>query len=163
MLRDIPRVYLSVAGFAMLLSMLVSWNLMTFQRDSDMLTLNTATEVAVVDSLDLASRAYPGAFLLGADFEVNAWTTLASSYPVGSDVQFEYRFDNTDSRFGTDVPPSETSPLYTVGAREPVEGDAVFTNRSVSTVRVFVRVPGETLTDWTYRSTVHIDGVGERL
>lgn len=161
MLRDIPRIYMSVFGLLVVLAGLLVWNLGAFSRDSDILALNTMTESTVAESLDLSARAAPGAFLLTPDFEVSMWEQLTTVYPDGAFIQFDYAFDATDTRFDMSTTKA-SSPLYVIGTDTPDASSAVFSNRSVTEVRVFVRLPGDEVTPWTYRSTVTIDGVGAR-
>lgn len=162
MLRDIPRVYLSVFLFAGLIAYLVAASAGAFERDTDMLTLNEGVLSAAVVYTDPTSRLYPGALLLSDGFETGMWHALEEAYPAGTEVMFSYGFDATDTRFAGIELGGADSPVYVLGdtVKKPSRaGAAYMTGRPVLTVAVKLRLPDDTVTDWTYVSTVAVDAV----
>lgn len=156
MMRDIPRVYTMIALFVGLMAFLVTSYVMAFQRDTDTLTLNEAVMSSAVAEVDQSSRLYEGALLLSRTFEADVLKRLATDYPADAEVQLDYRFDETDSRFTT--PPSSSSPVYTLGGAAPTSATH-YVDRPVKAVRVKLRMPDDTVTDWTYVSTVTVDAL----
>lgn len=162
MLRDIPRVYLSIFLFAGLMAYLVAASAGAFERDTDMLTLNEGVLSAAVVHTDPVSRLYPGALLLDDSFETGLWHTLGDAYPEGTEVMFSYGFDGTDDRFDGVELAGTDSPIYVLGdaSKKPDAANAGYmTGRPVTTVAVKLRLPDDEVTDWTYVSTVAVDAV----
>lgn len=157
MMRDIPRVYTMIALFVGLMAFLFTTYVMAFQRDTDMLTLNEAVMSAAVAEVDQSSRLYEGVLLLSRGFEADVLKRLAADYPADAEVQLDYRFDETDGRF-TGVPASSSSGVYTLGGAAS-SNTTHYVDRPVKAVRVKLRMPDDTVTDWTYVSTVTVDAL----
>lgn len=166
MLRDIPRIYmmlfLSVIGFVALFV----WYMNTFDRDTDTLQLNDVILATTVSEIDQTSRIYEGALLLAPTFEPVTWKRLEEQYPKGSKVQFDYLFDETDTRF-TNVEKDTSSPTYTLGGTGTqvpgVNRVDYMTGRPVKAVRVKIQKAGDNVTDWTYVATVEVDAVSKQV
>lgn len=183
MLRDIPRVYMMVFGSMVGFMMLFTWYMNTFDRDTDTLQLNDVVLATAVSEIDQTSRVYEGALLLAPTFESATWKRLEEQYPKGSDVQFDYLFDDKDTRF-TNVEPKTSSPTYAIGGKRNDNGSwfsvpgpdpkrsSYMTGRPVKAVRVKVRTPRDELfftkkfedrSKWTYVGTVEIDAVSKQI
>lgn len=157
MLRDIPRVYGLLLFFIILLVGLTTWYTTTFNRDTVMLGLNELVLTTAVNEVDQSSRLYEGALLLADTFEDATMTKLEERYADGTEIQFDYRFDQTDARF-PDVEAESTSPLYVVGTTAPNMASH-YINRPIEAVRVKVKEPSDEVTDWTNVSTVTVDAL----
>lgn len=157
MLRDIPRVYGMLLLFIGLLVGLVTWYTSSFDRDTTMLGLNEVILSSAVNQVDQSSRLHEGALLLAPDFEKDAWKRLSSMYKDGTVVQFDYKFDQTDTRF-SGTPASSESPTYTVGGTAPTAATH-YANHPIEAVRVKVKQEDDNVTDWTFVSTVTVDAL----
>lgn len=161
MLRDIPRIYMMLFTFVVIIVLIMFWYASMFHRGGDTTTLNESILSGAVSEVDQASRIYEGALLLTNTFEPTVWADIEANYPEGSIVMFDYLFDATDTRFGA-IQPKESSGVYIVGSVEPSEvpqaGDmGHMLGRPIQHVRVKIREAGETSGEWTYVSTVTLD------
>lgn len=154
MLRDIPRVYLLVIFLAVGLVLLLQSSLGAYSRDQSMLVLNEVVGTHVIAHADRSARVYEGAYLLDGAFEAAVVDELLQALPAGSHVRFDYRFDAAHPDF-SGVPSYDSSPVYAVVGE--VVGSAHYADRPVTAVRVFARLPGESLAEWTYRTTYVLD------
>lgn len=157
MLRDIPRVYGLLLFFIILLVGLTTWYTTTFNRDTVMLGLNEVVLTTAVNEVDQSSRVYEGVLFLADTFEMATMTKLEERYADGTEIQFDYRFDQTDTRF-PGVEAESTSPLYVVGTTAPGTASH-YTNRPIEAVRVKVKEPSDDVTDWTNVSTITVDAL----
>lgn len=165
MLRDIPRIYLMMFGFVMVLAGLIVWYTNFFQRDSDVLQLNETVLTAALSEVDQTSRLYEGALLLADTFETTAWERLEEVYPEGSAVQFDYMFDIEDTRFDNIESTSVSSPTYYIGGESvdvphPDTADYM-TGRPIEHLRIKIREQGDKAGTWTYVSTVTVDAASK--
>lgn len=168
MLRDIPRIYLLIFGFAVVIFLMTMWYKENFERDSDVLQLNEIILTNAVTEVDQASRMYNykqgSVFLLDYSFESAVWERLEKVYPEGSDVVFTYTFDTDDVRFDN-VEAHTESDLYTIGGEnKPIANkDAMYymMGRPILEIEVKIREKGEKVSDWTYVSSVTVDRLTE--
>lgn len=166
MLRDIPRIYglmfVSLLGFVALFV----WYMNTFDRDTDTLQLNDVILASTVSEIDQTSRIYEGALLLAPTFEAVTWKRLEEQYEKGSRVQFDYLFDNTDTRF-SGVEKNTSSPTYILGGTGTEVPDAkradYMTGRPVKAVRVKIQKASDKVTEWTYVATVEVDAASRQV
>lgn len=165
MLRDIPKVYLLMFLFIMVLSLLTVWYTNAFQRDNETLQLNDAILASAVSEVDQTSRLYPGALLLADTFETSVWNRIKHVYEDGDTVQFDYMFDTTDTRFDNIEEHTVSSPTYIIGgsgAEIPRESHAAYmTGRPIEAVRVKVHEKGDDVGEWTYTATVTVDAASD--
>lgn len=155
-------VFFSMVGFLLLFT----WYMNAFDRDTDTLQLNDVILTTAVSEIDQASRVYEGALLLGPTFEPVTWKRLSEQYPKESRVQFDYLFDDKDTRF-TNVEPKTSSPTYIIGGAgadvPSAKRVSYMTGRPVKAVRVKIRKAGDNVTEWTYVGTVEIDAVSRQI
>ena len=165
MLRDIPKVYAMLLFFGLAISLLVMWYVLHYKTDSDTLQLNDIILTSALSEVDHVSRVHMGAFLLADTFEVDAWERIDGAYNNGDRVQFDYLFDQSDSRFGTVAHSTHSSPTYIVGGQDaeiPVPSNMDYvTMRPLKEIRVKVQKKGDKIGDWTYIATVTVDAVSK--
>lgn len=165
-LRDIPRIYVLMFGFVLIVVLIMFWYSSMFHRGGDTTGLNEAILSGAVSEVDQASRIYEGALLLANTFEPTVWTDIEAQYPEGSIVQFDYMFDTSDTRFGAVENETVSSPSYKIGssvATDLPRADHVtyMIGRPIESVRVKIREAGETAGEWTYVSTVTVDAASK--
>lgn len=157
MLRDIPRIYMLMFGFIAIMVVLIYWYTSMFQRGTDTTVLNEAILSAAVSEVDQSSRIHEGALMLAPTFESKVWESIEANYPKGSDVKFEYLFDQEHPNFNT-IERVNPSPMYVIGGAEPsVDQVNHMISRPIKSVRVMVLEPGDNVSNWTYVSTIAID------
>lgn len=156
MLRDIPRMYVMMFAFVVVLVSAIVWYGNYFTRGSDTLQLNEAVLTTAVEEVDLTSRMYPGALILKDSFESNVWERLEAEYPEGSKVQFDYIFNTADPRFTNVEDGERSSPTYILGETGPGNVDYM-TSRPIDYVRIKLSLPNEKVSQWTHISTVTLD------
>lgn len=168
MLRDVPRIYLMLFGFVLIIILLVFWNKENFYRDSEVLQLNEIILTNAVTEVDQASRLYNykdgSVYMLNDTFEPAVWDRLEQVYPKGSEVMFFYTFDSSDERFDN-VEDGAESNIYEIGSNNKPTSDSgalqYMTGRPILQIEVRVREAGEKLADWTYVSSVTVDRMNE--
>lgn len=163
MLRDVPRIY-GLLALAVLIVVGLTWYAGSiFSKDTDTLQLNDVIMTTTVSEVDQTSRIYEGVLLLADTFEVATWKRIDEQYPNGSLVQFDYLFDDKDTRFS--VPnKSMSSPTYEIGGTGVKVPDVKRTNYTglpVKAVRVKVREKGDKVGTWTYVATVEVDAASK--
>lgn len=164
MLRDIPKAFFLLFSFGVLLFLITQWYGNNFKRDSEVLQLNEAILTGSVSEVDHTSRLYEGALLLADTFESSIWERLNDVYATGSDVQFDYMFDDKDTRFDGVESGVVPSSVYTIGSSNvPKPANMTYmTGRPIKAVRVKVREPGEKVTNWTYTSSITVDAASRK-
>ena len=165
MLRDVPRIYLMILAFVVVIFLLVFWYRENFYRDSDVLHLNELILTSTITEVDQTSRIHEGVLMLSDTFETKVWESLESAYDEGSKVMFDYKFDISDTRF-TNVTDEQisTGPYY-IGSGDvndiPQAGNLgnaeYYTKRPVQAVRVKVKDVNDAFGEWTYIGSVRVD------
>lgn len=166
MLRDVPRIYLMLFSFIVILMLLVFWYKENFYRDSDVLQLNEIILTHAVTEVDQASRLYSykdgSVYMLSDTFEPAIWDRLEQVYPEGSEVMFSYTFDPNDTRFGN-VEEGADSDVYELGTDNKPRADEThyMTGRPILEIEVKVKEKGDGMAGWTYASSITVDRVNE--
>lgn len=145
--------------FIVLMFTLVSYT-SDFIRGGDSLALNDIALTSAVSEIDQMSRLNEGTLILEDSFEEKAWSDIAEKYPDGSEVQFDYYFDQDRGDF-EGVPEKLSSELYEIANKTPRDSSAVFIGKPVKAIRVKIRDAGDKVTSdgkgWTYTSTIKLD------
>lgn len=159
MLRDIPKIYLIFLAFGIGMMISIVSYTKAFVRGGDTLALNDIVLTSAVSEVGQKSRLAEGTLILEDTFEEKSWVQIEDKYAKGSEVEFDYLFDDVDANGNY---PQSTSDTYTVGGSKiPKKNAIVFADRPVKAIRIKVRESGDNVTankvGWTYTSTVKLD------